>query len=186
VEPLRDPATTDEPGEAPAEPPGPPESVVRRAAPPRWLDGALVAAALAVLGVSFLPWYVASAGALGHGGPSVTLESKIAWQVGVLGWLGVLFAVWAAGTVVLQRGLGSREPDQALAPAALAVLLAAAGLALVVVRVLTLTRGVASGHGLTLDEGPAIGSYFGIALLAVELGFACARLALLTRHAARS
>jgi hypothetical protein len=171
------------------EAPSPPEQLadpgVRRTSAPRWLDVVVVLAGAVALGASFLPWYAATAQVVGRA-TSLTLFSENAWQLGVLGWLGVLLAGWAAAAALLQRAFGSADVASALAPAALTALLAAAGLTLVLIRTLTLTRAAGTGHGLVGTEGPAIGSYLALAALAVELGFAGARLYLLTRRAGRT
>jgi hypothetical protein len=158
---------------------------VRRAPTPAWLDGTVVVAGLVALGVGFLPWYAASAGVIGQH-TSLTLFSKNAWELGVLAWLGIVFAVWAAAAALLQRVLGATDATAALAPTALAALLAAAGLALVLIRILTLPRAAGGGHGVIGHEGPAVGAYIALAALVVQLGFACARLLIVTRQAARS
>jgi hypothetical protein len=118
-----------------------------------------------VLVASFLPWEAASASALGTGYSA----SDSAWNAGFSAWFGSLLCA-AAAMAVAARHLGYKVGIRGIGPNLAVCGLAAAGAALLVLRLLTLPRG--SGYGVlgtsTGGYGPSFGAFAGVALAVVQ------------------
>jgi hypothetical protein len=119
-----------------------------------------------VLVASFLPWEAATSGGLG----AVYTGSASAWNAGFAAWFGSLLCA-AAAAAVAARQLGYAVGVRGIGPNLAACGLAAAGAALLVVRVLTLPRGGSYGPLGTSGSygyGPSFGAFAGAGLAAVQ------------------
>jgi hypothetical protein len=129
-------------------------------------DWTIIVCGTLVLVASFLPWEAASANGLG----TSYSASDSAWSAGFGAWFGSLLCA-AAAAAVAARHLGYAVGIRGIGPNLAACGLAAAGAALVVIRLLTLPRG--SGY-TTLGTnaggyGPSFGAYAGVGLAIVEV-----------------
>jgi hypothetical protein len=128
-------------------------------------DWAVIICGVLVLVASFLPWEAASASALGTGYSA----SDSAWNAGFSAWFGSVLCL-AAAAVVAARYWGYALGIRGIGPNLAACALAAAGAALLVIRLLTLPRGgdstiVGGGVG---SYGPSFGAFAGVALAITE------------------
>jgi hypothetical protein len=128
-------------------------------------DWTIIICGALVLVASFLPWEAASASTLG----GTYTSSAAAWNVGFAAWFGSLLCA-AAAAAVAARQLGYAVGLRGIGPNVIAGGLAVAGLALVVIRVLTLPRSGGYGPlgGSAGGYGPSFGAFGGVALAAVE------------------
>jgi hypothetical protein len=129
-------------------------------------DWTIIICGALVLVASFLPWEAASASGLGTGYSA----SDSAWNAGFAAWFGSLLCA-AAAAAVAAKHLGYAVGIRGIGPNLAVCGLAAAGAALVVIRLLTLPRG--SGYAVlgttTGSYGPSFGAFAGVALAVVEV-----------------
>jgi hypothetical protein len=125
-------------------------------------DWTAVVCGTLVLVASFLPWEAASAAGY--------TASDSAWNAGFGAWFGSLLCAAAAGAVAA-RHLGYAAGLRGIGPNLATCALAAAGAALLVIRLLTLPRG-GSGFGLPGTPaggyGPGFGAFAGAGLAVVQ------------------
>ena len=109
------------------------------------------AGALILLVASFLPWYSLDLGLAG----SVSIT---AWDAGFLAWFGVIVGI-VGGVILVLKGMGTKDVKAGgLAAEQLALLLGAASLVLILLRLLTETDFVSFGLFLGL-AGAALVAY---------------------------
>lgn len=109
------------------------------------------AGALILLVSSFLPWYSVSLGAFG----SVSIK---AWDANFLAWGGVILGV-AGGVILALKGMGTKDVKAGgFAAEQIALLLGAASLVLILLRLLTESTAVSYGLFLGI-VGAALVAY---------------------------
>jgi hypothetical protein len=129
-------------------------------------DWTIIICGALVLVASFLPWEAATASGLGTGYSA----SDSAWNAGFAAWFGSLLCA-AAAAAVAARYLGYAVGIRGIGPNLAVCGLAAAGAALLVIRLLTLPRG--SGYAVlgttTGSYGPSFGAFAGVAFAVVQV-----------------
>ena len=126
------------------------------------LDLAVVGGAAVALAAGFLPWW---GGAVDLVGP----VSVNGWSSGSTAWVGTILLAAAAVPVGLRRGAG---PLTGVGLSVLLAFVSAAGLLLLVVRWLTLSRHV----GFGVYVGPKYGIYVALMAGVLEVGAVIAKI----------
>jgi hypothetical protein len=128
------------------------------------LDRAIAGGAAVAFISGFLPWW-------GYNGPLGTYSASVdGWSTGFSGWAGTLLLTLAGVYLVLQRS-GVSLPSLPVGPAVLVAGMASLGLALVLLRWLTLPR---VHSGLAGSIGAKYGIWLAIIAGAVEAAAAIA------------